>query len=123
MELLAPNFTARWVYPFPEEPETGVQLRKLSDAEVNRIYDKHKYIPGAKTATVSRAAMVVSEMICSSVQDWKGFTQNKVALPCDDANKLLMLEKTMIDEDGEKSTVWNVVQSKFAKMQEEDSKN
>ena len=123
MELKKPDYTARWVFPFPDEPETGVQMRKLTDAEVNRIYDRNKYVPGSKGATVSKASAVLNEMICASVQDWKGFTQDGVALECTDTNKILMLEQPMVGEDGERTSVWAVINEKFAKLQEADLKN
>ncbi len=123
MELKQPNYSARWIFPFPDEPETGVLMRKLTDAEVNRIYDKHKYVPGSKQATVSKASAVLSEMICASVQEWKGFTQGGVTLDCTDANKMLMLEQPMLNSDGEKTSVWAVINEKFGEAQESDLKN
>lgn len=123
MELIKPNYTARWIYPFPEEPETGLLMRKMTDAEVNRIYDRHKYNPGTKGATVTKAAAVLVDMIDATVEGWKGFTQDGVELPCTRENKLLMLEQPMQDAEGEKSTVWNVASAKFVALQEADTKN
>jgi len=123
MELLKPNYSSRWVFPFPDEPETGVLVRKLTDAEVNRIYDRNKYIPGSPKATVAKASAVLQEMICASVEDWKGFTQDGQPLPCTNENKLLMLERSVTDDEGDKTTIWGLVNQKFAKLQEDDLKN
>lgn len=113
----------RRIYPFDNEPETWIEMQKLPDAVVNRIYDREKYMPGSKTATMTKATAVVRSLICDSITDWNGFSDGSKPMPCTSENKLMLLDVETLNSEGEKSTLWALLQEKFAKLEEEDAKN
>ena len=100
-------------------------VRKLSDAETYRIYDRNKFMPGvADKATMASAAKVMQQIVQSSVTEWKGFTdETGIDLPCTDENKLLLIDTILDGEEGEKTTLWHVIAKKFGDEEEAERKN
>ena len=129
MELKKPSFTERWIFPLESEPETGVLIKKLSDAETNRIFDRNQYMPGSKGMTMAKTQKVLEDVVRASVRDWKGFQQDGVDIPCNDETKTLLLDATVedgsVDENGKpiRPTLWSLVNKKFGELEEADRKN
>ena len=72
---------------------------------------------------MAKATSVLKAIVVESVSDWSGIEANGGALPCTAENKLLLLETTADNADGEKSTFWAVLNEKFAAMEEAEAKN
>lgn len=114
---------ARRIYPFDAEPETWVDMITLADSTVNRIYDRHKYMPGQKGATMSRATLVLNDVVCETVSDWNGFTSKGVPIPCDNETKLMLLDAVATNLEGEPVSLWVLLCEKKKALEEADAKN
>jgi hypothetical protein len=119
--------STRWVYPVEADPEFGVEVRQLSDAESSRIMDKAKYFPlNDRMATMGKLNTVIKDTIIARVVSWSGVNdpETHAEMPCTDANKLLLLDATVEDaETGEKTSLWLVIAKKFDADREEEEKN
>ncbi len=114
---------ARRVFLNEGNDKEWVDIVKLSDAESNRIYDRNKYMPGAKGATMDRASKVAREYVQARVVDWGGFTHKGVEVPCTNENKLMLLDTMGLDADGEKTNLWRILSDKFDALEDADAKN
>jgi hypothetical protein len=125
LELRIPDTkTARWIYPFADDPEAGLFMRRLSEAETNRIFDRNGYFPGAaKGQTMDKVTKVHHEIVNMSIEDWKGIKLNGQDLPCTQANKETFLTALMRNADGERVGIWTIVNDAFDATLEEDLKN
>jgi hypothetical protein len=124
LELVKPDTTtARRVFPFDGDEDTWVEIRKLSDAETNRIYDRNKFLPNSKTATMTKASQVLKEVVDSSVVGWNNFTIKSQPLPCTAEFKMLLLDTLVPGPEGDKVSLWSVINDKFAALEEADRKN
>ncbi len=123
MNLTPASTDTRRIFPIDGDTETWVDIRDLADAESNRIYDRNKYMPGSKSANMTKATAVLHEVVQESVTDWGGFTLKNEPVPCTNENKLMLLETVVTGSDGERTTLWAAIMEKFSKLKEADAKN
>jgi hypothetical protein len=113
----------RTIYPLPElDPNFSVELRKLTSAQVNAIYDRHGYNE-RHGRTMAKLEKVLRDVVKASVVRVNGATQNGVPLdPEADETKLLLLE-VPVEVDGEQKVLWDVVTALAAEEERAEQKN
>lgn len=126
MQLVKREVRTRTIYPIPEVDENfAVELRNPSDAERNRIFDRHRYIPNhEKRGGMGIFAKVLRDLVLASVIRVDGATGGDgVSLdPTADETKLLLLDVD-VEADGERKSLWVICQEKAAEADRADEKN
>lgn len=127
MKLAAPEYRTRVITPIPSEPDFTVEVRKLSSSQLNKIYDRHGYIPGhAKQGGMVRFAKCITDIVTESVVRVNGATdeEGNPREADSDETKLLLIEVDVEDaETGERKSLWQLVQEKAEAMERTEAKN
>lgn len=109
----------RRVYLFPEdlypgmaeEWDTWVEIVELGES-ANAIYDKHRYMPGRKDATMQKADRVLRDVVVAAIAAWNGITYEGRAVPCTEEWKARLLDTPVI-LDGERTSMWAHAQTRY----------
>jgi len=127
LQLVAPKRTTRTIVPFPDtHPDFSVSVRRLSEAETTRIYDRHGYIPNhEKRGGMGRFVKVLRDIILATVERVDGATgADGAALePKADETKLLLSETEVETGEGERKTLWQIIQEMMIEAERGDEKN
>jgi hypothetical protein len=119
----------RWVQPFESVPEFKVEMRRLSEAESNRMYDRHGVFPGSPKQSMTRWSGLMRDIFAASVVSWEGaekvIGQDEKLLCNDETKKRIATVMVERDEDGEKTrtALSQILVQKFSEMEAGDAKN
>lgn len=117
----------KWVQPFEDNP-FRVQLRRLSEEETNRVFDRHKILPNSPKNSMAKFSAVTRDMMLDAVLAWESPETTPLGnVPCDRENKLRMT-KVMVVHDGDEGeevteSLWAIVSRKFNDEEEAELKN
>lgn len=121
----------RWVQPFESVPEFKVEMRRVSEQEQTRIFDKHKFFPGfGGKQTMARGNAVLRETFIASVVSWEGVSlvlrDLTEPVPCTDETKsrlAAVVVEEVVDGEPVQKRMSAVLTEKFADMEANDAKN
>jgi hypothetical protein len=120
----SPDRTIR-VFPDPSDDECFVDMRELSDAEINRIFDEEGYVPGhPKRGGMQRLAKCRAREILRTVTAIQGVQLDGRPVAVEDSKSVLavMLE-TVVDVDGDETSLWQHLLNLRAEARKSTEKN
>lgn len=117
----------RWVQPFEDNP-FRVKMRRVSEVETNRIFDKNRLYPNSNKNTMSKLSRASHEMMLLSIVGW----EHPEAIPplgdvpCDDENKARLGDiRVDYEKDGEEvaESLYGVLVREFNQEARDIEKN
>jgi hypothetical protein len=117
---------SKWVKPFEDVP-FRVHIRRLTDHETNRIFDKNKIYPGSPKNSMVKLEAASREMLFASVIEWEHPESTPLGdVPCDEPNKARLQNITVTyDRDSEEvqETLFAVLSRAFNEEASAEAKN
>lgn len=128
---------SKWVQPF-EDNAFRAYMRRVTEAETNRIFDQAKIYPGSQKNSMTKLSRVSDALMLASVTEWEhpeavnlyeldsDGKPTATPAPCNDDNKA-RLDKIIVDyeRDGEEvaESLYSILVRKFNETTEEVAKN
>lgn len=123
MEVVTLPKSGRYVI-FPDHPESWIEVRRLTDGETAKIYDEHKVQIGSKKNTMARFTAATRAVIKAGVVAWGDWTREGAPLVVENsAHKDVVLDAAALDEDGEVTTVGQLLARRMDEESRELLKN